>query len=55
MADILQLPLCLYDLQRRVVNVYYCLFSQNIMFSLTTCFHNGTHFLVIGGVFLDSI
>jgi hypothetical protein len=51
MADILQLPLCLYDLQRLVISVYYCLFSHNIMFPLTRFFHNGTHFLVIGGYF----
>jgi hypothetical protein len=55
MVDILQLPLCLYDLQKLVISVYDCLFSQNIMFPLTTCFHNVTHFLVIVGVFLDSI
>jgi hypothetical protein len=55
MADILQLPLCLYYLQRLVISVYYCVFSHNIMFPLTTWFHNGTHFLFIGGVFLDSI
>jgi hypothetical protein len=55
MVDILKLHLCLYDLQRLLISVYYCLFSQNIMFPLMTCFHNGTHFVVIGGVFLDSI
>jgi hypothetical protein len=55
MVVILQLPLCLYDLQRLVISVDYCLLSHNIMFPLMTCLHNGTHFLVIGGVFSDSI
>jgi hypothetical protein len=55
MAIILQLPLCLYEPQRLVINVDDCLLSQNVMFPLTTCLHNGIHFLVIGGVFLDTI
>ena len=52
---VLQLPPCLYELQRLVLNVHDRLFSQNVMFPLTIGLYNGIHFLVIGGVFLDSI
>jgi hypothetical protein len=38
-----------------VISVYDHLFPQNVMFPLTTGLYNGIHFLVIGGVFLDSI
>jgi len=38
-----------------VISVYDRLFHQNVIFSLTTRLYNGIHFLVIGGVFLDSI
>jgi hypothetical protein len=55
MGVILQLPLCLYEMQRLVINVGDCLLSQNVMFPLMTGLHNGTHFLVIGGVFQDYI
>jgi hypothetical protein len=55
MAIILLFPLCLYELQRLVINVYDHLFPQNVIFPLTTCLYNGIHFLVIGGVFPDSI
>ena len=55
MAVVLQFPPCLYELQRLVISVYDCLFSQNVMFPLTTGLYNGIHFLVIGGVFSDSI
>jgi hypothetical protein len=36
MVVILQLPLCLYELQRLVISVDDCLLSQNVMFPLTT-------------------
>ena len=55
MEVILQFPLCLYELQRLVINVYDHLFSHNVMFSLTTGLYNGIHFLVIGGVFPNNI
>jgi hypothetical protein len=55
MAIVLQFPLCLYELQRLVINVDDRLLSQNVMFPLTTCLYNGIHFLVIGGVFPESI
>jgi hypothetical protein len=54
MVVILQILLCLYELQSLVISVDDCL-SQNVMFQLTTCLHNGIHFFVIGGVFPDSI
>jgi hypothetical protein len=55
MAVILQFPPCLYELQRLVINVYDFIFPHNVMFPLTTGLYNVIHFLVIGGVFLDSI
>jgi hypothetical protein len=55
MAVVLQLPLCLYELQRLVISVDDCLLSQNVIFPLTIGFYNRIHFCVIGGVFLDSI
>jgi hypothetical protein len=51
MAFVLQLPMCLYELQRLVISVDDCLLSQNVMFPLTSGLHNGIHFLIIGGVF----
>jgi hypothetical protein len=55
MAFVLQFLLCLYELQRLVINVYGHLFPQNVMFPLTTDLYNEIHFLVIGGVFPKSI
>jgi hypothetical protein len=55
MAVILQFLLCLYELHQLVINVYDHLFPQDVMFPLTIGLYNGIHFLVIGGVFLDSI
>jgi hypothetical protein len=55
MAFILQFPLCLYELQGLLINVDDRLLSHNVMFPLTIGLYNGIHFLVIGGVFLDSI
>jgi len=55
MAVILQLPLCLYELERLVIGVDDCLLSHNVMFPLTIELYNGIHFLVIGGIFLDDI
>ena len=55
MEVVLQFPLCLYEIQRLVINVYDHLFPQNVMFPLTSRLYNGIHFLVIGGVFSDSI
>jgi hypothetical protein len=55
MVVILQFPLCLYELKRLVISVYDHLLSQNVMFPLMTRLYNGIHFLVIGGVFPESI
>ena len=55
MEIILELSLCLCELQRLVISVDDCLLSRNVMFPLTTRLHNGIHFLVIGGVFPDGI
>ena len=55
MVVVLQLPPCLYELQRLVISVYDRLLSHNVIFPLTTVLYNGIHFLVIGGVFLDGI
>jgi hypothetical protein len=55
MEVVLQFPICQYELQRLVISVYDCLLSQNVMFPLTIGLYNGIHFLVIGGVFSDSI
>jgi hypothetical protein len=54
-AIIFQFPLCLYELQRLVINVYDCLCPHNVMFPLTIGLYNGIHFLVIGQVFSDII
>jgi hypothetical protein len=55
MVVVLQSPRCLSELQRLVISVYDHLFPQNIMFPSTTGLYNGIHFLVIAGVFPDSI
>jgi hypothetical protein len=55
MVVVLQFPMCLYELQRLVISVYDLLFPHNVMFPLTTGLYNGIHFLVIGGVFSESI
>jgi hypothetical protein len=55
MVIVLQFPLCLYELQRLVISVYDHLYPQNVMFSLTVGLYNGIHFLIIGGVFSNSI
>jgi hypothetical protein len=55
MELVLQFPLCLYKLQRLVISVDDHILSQNVMFPLMTSLYNVIHFLVIGGVFLDSI
>jgi hypothetical protein len=55
MEVILQLSLCVYELQRLVISVDDCLISQNVMFPLTMGLCNGIHFLIIGGVFSNNI
>jgi hypothetical protein len=55
MVVVLQIPLCLYELQSLVINVDHYLLSQNSMFPLTIGLYNGIHFLFIGVVFSDCI
>jgi hypothetical protein len=55
MAIVLQLPLCLYDLQGSVVCVDDRFLSQNVMLPLPTSLHNGIHFFVISGILLDCV
>ena len=55
MAIVLQLPLCLYELQGSVVCVDGRFFSQNVMLPLSTSLHNGIHFFVISGILLDCV
>jgi len=55
MAFILQLPLCLYKLERSVIGVYDHLFPKNAMFSLSVSLHNRIHLFIIGGVLLNCI
>ena len=55
MAIILQLPLCLYELQGLVVCVDDRFFSQNVMLPLPTRLHNGIHFFVLSGILPDCV
>jgi hypothetical protein len=55
MVVVLEFLLCLYELQRLVISVYGHLFPWNVMFPLKIGLYNVIHFLVIGGVFSDSI
>lgn len=55
MAIILQLPLCLYKLQRPVIDVDDCLLHKNVMVPLSTSLHDGIHLSIIGGVLLNCI
>jgi hypothetical protein len=55
MAIVLQIPLCLYELQGSVVCVDDCFLSQNVMLPLPTSLHNGIHLFVISGILLDCV
>ena len=55
MAIILQLPLCLYELQGPMVCVDDCFLSQNLMLPLSTSLHNGIHFFVISGILANCL
>jgi hypothetical protein len=50
MVVVLQIPLCLYELQSLVISVDDYLLSQIVIFPLTIGLYNGIHFLFIGGV-----
>jgi hypothetical protein len=54
-AIVLQLPLCLYELQGSMVCVDDCVLPQNVMILLSTSLHNGIHFFVISGILLDRV
>jgi hypothetical protein len=55
MVVVMQFSMCLYERQRLVISVYDRLCPHNVIFPLMTGLYNGIHFLVIGGVFTDSI
>ena len=55
MVVVLQFPLCPYELQRIMIIVDDHILSQNVMFPLMTGLYNVIYFLVIDGVFTDSI
>ena len=55
MEIILQLPLCLYELQGPVVCVDDCFLPQNVMLPLSTGLHNGIHFFVISGILANCV
>ena len=55
MAIILQLPLCLYQLQGLVVCVDDRFLPQNVVLPLAACMHNGIHLFVISGIFADCV
>ena len=51
MVIVLQLPLCLYELQGSVVCVDDHFLPQNVMLPLSASLHNGIHLFVISGIF----
>jgi hypothetical protein len=55
MAIILQLPLCLYELQGSVVYVDDRFLSQNVMLPLSASLHNALHLFVISWMLLDYV
>jgi hypothetical protein len=52
MVIVLQLPLCMYELQGSVVCVDDSFLSENVILSLLTSLHNGIHFFFISGILL---
>jgi len=55
MVIILQLPLCLYELQGSMVYVDDNFLPQNVMPPLSIDLHNGIHLFVISGILLGYI
>jgi hypothetical protein len=55
MAVILQLSLCLYELQWIMINVDDCLLPKNVMSPKATGFHNGVHLFVVIKVLTNNI
>ena len=55
MEIVLQLPLCLYELQGSMVCVDDNFLTRNVMLPLTAGLHNGIHFFFIGGILSDCV
>jgi hypothetical protein len=55
MAVILQLALCLHELQCLMITVDVCLLPKNVMSPLVVGFHNGVHFFVVSRVLTNNI
>jgi len=55
MVIILQLLLCLYELQGLVVCVDDRFLPHNVILPLMASLHNGIHFFVIGGILSDCV
>jgi len=55
MAIVLQLPLCLYELQGLVICVDDSFLPQNVIIPLSESLHNVIHIFVISGIFSDYI
>jgi hypothetical protein len=55
MAIVLQIPLCLYELQGLVVCVDDRFLPQNVMLPLSAKLHNGIHFFVISGILSNNV
>jgi hypothetical protein len=55
MVIVLQLSLCLYELQGSVVCVDDCFLSQNVMLPLLASLHNGIHLFIISGILLGYV
>lgn len=54
-AIVLQLPLCLYELQGSMVYVDDRFLPRNVMLPLEEGLHNGIHFFVISGILSDCV
>ena len=55
MVIVLQLPLCMYELQGSVVCVDDRFVPQNVMLPLAAPLHNGIHFFVISRILADCV
>ncbi len=55
MAVILQLPLCLYELQGSVVYVDYHFLPKNVMLPLSSDLQNEIHIFVIGEILSECV
>jgi hypothetical protein len=55
MVIILQLPLCLYELQGSVVYVDDRFLPQNVMLPFLASLHNGIHYFFISGILSDCV